>query len=183
MKRRFQRPEKKRRGPKPSAKKYKGPRTLAEFLAMPEDKRDIHTRATQAITYMRTEHASVPAAARELGLPESALRRIGDPAMRKGENGRYTAKPSDHLLRPLLVLTPKGPREIGVRDSRIATLVAEHWNVAHRFLESGDKSVRKFRGKSFIDADGKKIRLMTNLKELERRGHAGVLRLESIYPK
>jgi len=84
----------------------------------------------------------------------------------------------------MLVLTAEGQREIGIRDSRVATLVAEHWNAAHRYLETGDKSVRhKFRGENFIDASGNTIWLMTDLDELSRQGNAGNLSFESIYPK
>jgi len=166
------------------SKRHIGPRTLEEFLAMPEKLQDQWIRNVNAISEMRAHGVLPPQAAREFGLSPHTLRRLGAPALRKDKKGQYVAKASDRLLRPMLVLTPEGPREIGIRDSRAATLVAEHWNAAHRYLETGDTSVRrKFRGKSIIDANGNKIRLMTNLEELSRQGNAGNLSFESIYPK
>lgn len=65
-----------------------------------------------------------------------------------------------------------------------ATLAAEHWNAAHRYLDRGDSSaVRGFRGKSIVDVKGKRIRLLTDLEELERLGNAGVLSFESLYAR
>jgi len=166
------------------SKRHSGPRTLEEFRALPEKLQDQWVRSLSAVSKMKAEDVSLPQAAREFGLSPGTLRRLGAPALRKDKNGQYVAKASDRLLRPMLVLTREGPREIAIRDSRAATLVAEHWNAAHQYLETGDKSVRrKFRGKSFIDASGNKVQLMTDLKELDRQGHAGDLSFESIYPK
>ncbi len=165
-------------------KRQSGPRTLEEFLALPEKLQEQLVAVASGISLMRSDHLSVPRAAREVGISPRTLKRLGAPGLRKGINGRYVAKARDRLFRPILVLTCEGPREIGIRDSRIATLVAEHWNAAHRYLETGDKSVRrKFRGKSFIDASGSKVRLMTDLGELSRQGNAGNLSFESIYRK
>ena len=127
------------RGSQPHTKKYVGPRTLEEFSAMPERKRDIYTRVTQAVTKMK-EHVSLRRAARELGLDPRTVKRIGGSALRRNKSGRFAAKASDRLLRVLVVLTHGGKQEIAVRDSRQASLIAEHWNAADRYLSTGEAS-------------------------------------------
>lgn len=164
--------------------KFVPPRTLDEFFAMPELIQDQWNRAVHAVSKMRTDGTTLPQASREFGLNPRVIARLGRPALRKRSNGRYAAKATDQLFRPLLVLTPEGPREIGVRDSRQATLVAKHWNAAHRYLETGDDSVRrKFRGKRITDANGRQVRLLTDLNQLDRLGSAGVLSFESLYAR
>jgi len=164
--------------------KQTGPRTLDEFFAMSERDQDLWLWTTHVVSEMRADLVSLRQASRGFGLNPRTAIRLGGSALHKDKNGRYKARASDRLFRPMLVLTRGGPREVGIRDSRVATLVAEHWNAAHRYLETGDKSVRrKFRGKSFIDASGNKVRLMTDLEELSRQGNAGNLSFESIYPK
>jgi hypothetical protein len=75
-------------------------------------------------------------------------------------------------------------REIATRDSREASKAAEYWNALHRYLSTGDASaIRKFNGKYITDANGSKIRLLTDLKELDRQGNAGNLSFETIYAK
>jgi hypothetical protein len=151
---------------------------------MPQKLQDQWVATVNAVSKMRADDILLPQAARQFRLSPRTLKRLGAPGLRKGKNGRYVVKRSDKLFRPMLVLTREGPREIGIRDSRTATLVAEHWNAAHRYLETGDKLVRrKFRGRSFVDASGKKVRLMTDLEELDLQGHAGELSFESVYSK
>jgi hypothetical protein len=169
---------------KPRGKNRPVPHTLEEFLALPDRVQEQLVAVASGVSLMRSDQLSVPQAAREVGLSPRTLKRLGAPGLRKGRNGRYVAKRSDRLFRPLRVLTSDGVRDLGTRDSRAATLIAEHWNAAHRYLETGDTSVRRrFRSKSFVDANGRKIRLMTDLAELDRQGHAGELGFESIYPK
>jgi predicted oxidoreductase len=62
--------------------------------------------------------------------------------------------------------------------------VAEHWNAVHRYLQTGDVAgLRKFRKKRVIDADGKRVALLTDTAEIERYGSAGVLSFESLYAR
>jgi hypothetical protein len=50
--------------------------------------------------------------------------------------------------------------------------------------ETGDDSALKdFKSKYIIDAQGKRIPLLTNLDELDRLGSAGVLSFESLYAR
>src|SRR5208283_2298283 len=100
--------------------------------------------------------------------------RWGGQALRKGKNGRYAAKPTDRLLRPLLILDHGGRREIAVLDSRQGSLLGKYWNAVHRYLDTGDAlALRKFQGEHITDANGTKHLLLTDLAELERQGNAG----------
>jgi hypothetical protein len=139
---------------------------------------------TNVVSKMRADRVSLTEASHEYGLDRGVVIRLGGSALRKRSNGQYRTKAIDHLLRVILVLTYGGKREIAVRDSRQATLVAEHWNAVDRYLETGDASaVLKFRDMSIVDAKGKSIPLLTDVDELDRLGNAGVLSFETIYAK
>jgi len=159
------------------------PQTAEQFFAMSKFSQDVWTRVTHAISKMRADNASLPQAAREFGLDPHTVIRLGKPALTK-RNGRYAAKPTDNLLRVLVIPKSDGLREIAVRDSRQASLLAEYWVAVQKYLETGDVSaLRKIRRKTIIDADGNRIRLITDLAELDRLGSAGVLSFESLYAK
>jgi hypothetical protein len=186
-KKRIQRPQ--RKGTKHRSRrlpKYKrvAPRTAEEFFAMSKQFQDRWTRAAHVISKMRADGVSLRRASREFGIAPRMVRRLAGPALRKRPNGRYAAKPIDRLLRVLVIPTKQGPGEIAVRDSRQATQLADYWIAVHRYLQTGDaSSIKKFRGKRVTDATGKRVRLVTDLNELDRLGSAGVLSFESIYPR
>jgi hypothetical protein len=176
----------KRRTSRRSAKNRRvAPRTAKEFFAKPQPFQDRWTRATHVISKMRADGISLRRAAGAFGLNPDVVLRLAGPALRKRTNGRYAAKASDKLLR-ILVLPKRGAglREIATRDSREASKAAEYWNALHRYLSTGDASaIRQFNGKHITDANGSKVRLLTDLKELDRQGNAGNLSFESIYPR
>jgi hypothetical protein len=152
---------------------------------MSKQAQDEWTKVTHVVSKMRADGVPLRQASREFGLDPRAVVRLAGPALRKRTNGRYAAKASDKLLR-ILVLPKRGAglREIATRDSREASKAAEYWNALHRYLSTGDASaIRQFNGKHITDANGSKIRLLTDLKELDRQGNAGSLSFESIYPK
>jgi len=131
---------------------------------------------------MRAEGVSLPEASREFGLDPRTVVRWGKPALTKRANGRYSAKPTDNLLRVLVMPSSDGLREVAVRDSRQASLLAEYWVAVQKYLETGDAAVlQKIRRKTITDANGKRVRLIKDLTELERQGSAGVLSFESLY--
>ena len=145
---------------------------------------DIYTRVTHAISKMRTESVSLPAASQEYGVTRRQMQRFGGKALRKLRTGRYAAKRKDRLLRVLVITTLAGLREIAVIDSRQATLLAEYWNAVQRYLETGDESaLTEFREKQITDANGEQFPLITDLDELDRLASAGVLSFESIYAR
>ena len=64
------------------------------------------------------------------------------------------------------------------------TLIGRFWTAVERYRDTGDASaLREFRGKYIIDASGKRVRLLTNLHELDRLGSAGVLSFETLYAR
>ena len=133
---------------------------------------------------MRAEGLSLRQASREYGIDARTVVRLGGTALRKASNGRYKAKASDRLLRVMIIPTREGTREVATRDSREASRIAEYSNAVQKYLQTGnDAALRKLRRKTVTDASGKRIRLITNLAELDRLGSAGVLSFESLYAK
>jgi hypothetical protein len=160
------------------------PQSAEQYFAQSKQAQDKWSRVTHVISKMRAEDISLREASREFGLDPRTVVRWGKPALKKRANGRYSAKPTDNLLRVLVVPTSDGLREVAVRDSRQASLLAEYWVAVQKFLETGDASaLRKIRRKTIVDANGKRVRLIKDLTELERQGSAGVLSFESLYAK
>jgi hypothetical protein len=175
---------KKRRPIRPTQEKPLAPRTADELFAKPKRSREAWIHATQVVTRVRTKRESLQKASREEGIDPRTVIRLAGSALRKRANGRYAAKASDRLLRVLVIPTSAGPDEIAVRDSRQATQLAEYWIAVHRYLQTGDaSSIKKFRGKSITDANGKRVRLVTDLDALNRLGNAGAFSFESLYAR
>ena len=158
------------------------PQNVKELLAKPRKFQALWNRVTQVPAEMRSTGATLREAATRFGVtPELVLDTIPS-AFRKGRNGRYEVKPSDGLLRVLLIPSSKGLREIVVQGIREASIVGKYWNAVEKFLKRGDASVlRKLDRRTVTGASGERIRLLTNLEELERQASAGVFQFESIY--
>lgn len=61
-------------------------------------------------------------------------------------------------------------------------MLGQYWDAVNKYIRTGDDSrLKKFAGKQIRDAKGEKVPLITNLKELNRLGSAGVLSFESLY--
>ena len=178
MKRQNQRTHRARR---PNNGDLAAPRTPEEFYAMSETDQDIWNRAVHVPSKMRSTRRSLAHVAREFDLsPEVVLDLVGS-ALRKQGN-RYVAKPSDKLLRVLVVTTPEGPQETAVRGSRAASVIGSHSDAVQKYLRTGDPSaLRAFKDLEITDASGKPIELLTDTDELDRLGSAGVLSFESLY--
>ena len=160
------------------------PRNEAQYSARPEKFKDTWDRVLSVISKMRTDKVSLAQASRDVGIGPRTVKRWGGSALRKGQGGRYVAKKSDTLLRLMIILTPEGPREITVRGSKQATLLAEYWNALHRYVETGDAArLNAFRGKHITDANGVDVSLLTDFPVLNRLASAGVLSFESLYAR
>jgi len=108
------------------------------------------------------------------------LARAGS-ALRKTKSGRYVVRPNDKLLR---VLKLPGQTQVAVRDSTTASKIAEYWDAVHKFVATGDSSrLKKFRRMKLLDEAGKRIKLPTDLDELQKLGSAGVLSFETLYAR
>ena len=163
------------------SKKRVAPHTLKQFFSMSRPAQDLWNLAVQVPARMRSEGASLPKAAREVGLTSNQVLRLARPAFRK-LRGRYSVRASDKLLRILILPSDKGLIEIPVNDSREASLVGEYWNAVDGYLRTGDASaLLKLKKRRVKSASGKNVSLLTDLKELERQASAGVLRFESLY--
>ena len=161
------------------------PRTAKQFFAKPKTFQDTWTEVAHVISKMRADRVSLREASREFGLDPRVAARLGRAALRKRKNGQYAAKRTDKLLRILAIPAPDkkgGKREIAIRDSRQASFLGKYWAAVQKYLQTGDASdLKKLRRKSVIDANGKRVPLLTDLTELDRLGSAGVWSFESIY--
>ena len=131
---------------------------------------------------MRSEGTSLTQASREFGLDPRVVKNRAGSALRKSKNGRYVARPSDKLLRVLVIPSPDGLMEVAVRSSDIASKIGEYNAAVQRYLRTGDASrLKKFRRLKLLTEKGKRIKLVTDLAELQKLGSAGVLSFESLY--
>lgn len=138
----------------------------------------------RVVTTMRSDGLSLRRAAAEEGISPATVLRHAKGALRKTSQGRYRARKSDRLLRPLVIPSSQGLAEIATRDSRSATIVAEYWNAVNHYLETGDDTeLSRFRGVTITAAQGNAVPLLTDTDELERLGSAGILSFQSIYAR
>lgn len=156
--------------------------TFKEYLAKPRSFQLQWERMLEVISRMRGDHASLPRAAREIGIRQETVVQLGGSALKRLPGGRYVAKPTDKLLRILLIPTKRGLREVAFNDSREASIVGKYWSAVERFLNIGSAwDLRHLPRTWVIDENGNRIQLLTDLNELRRQGSAGVFRFESTY--
>jgi hypothetical protein len=162
--------------------KFAEPKTLQEYLAMPDGDQDLWDDVGHIVTDVRAGTASVTSAAAKYSRNRKRVLSLAKRAFRKSKSGRWTAKKSDRLLRVLQVLTPEGREQIGLTDSRRASLLGKYWVAVERYRDTGDDSgLRKLKGKHVVDATGKRWPLLTDLDLLNRLGSAGELSFETFY--
>jgi hypothetical protein len=160
------------------------PRTREAFLRSSDRQRHNYVSAVNAIAKMRADGLSLPRAARAVGTDAKTVIRLAGPALRKDKRGRWKATKRDTLLRVLSLPSPRGNREIAVTNSRAAVHIARYFEAIRRYIHSGDASpLHQFRRVKLVDAKGKRIMLVTNLRALDQLGHAGVLSFESLYAR
>jgi hypothetical protein len=99
-------------------------------------------------------------------------------------SGQYIASGSDRLQREVRIPSADGLRDITVRSSKDATLIAEYWNDVHAYLAKGDASgLERFARLHVTDANGERVSFLTDRDALDELGNAGVLSFESIYAR
>jgi hypothetical protein len=131
---------------------------------------------------MKAENLTLTQASREVGVSRNTVIRWAGSALKKLASGRYTAKQRDNLLRMVMIPTPEGTREIGVRGSRQASVLGAYFAAVQKYLSTGDASgVSKFRDRQIKDASGATLPLITDLRVLKDLAHAGLLSFESLY--
>ena len=157
-------------------------RNVNEYYALPFMEQLRRQKAFKAISLMRTQGLSRTRAAKEAGILPVALQKIAGKAIVK-DGGRYKVAKSDRLLRVMVVPAPGGKFEIGVRSARTASLISEYDNAVRRYVYTGNSSdLARFRGR-FISANGEKIELLTDLRQLDKLARSGELSFESIYAR
>jgi hypothetical protein len=158
----------------------KRPTTSKQYFSLSRKDQETWDSVAHVISRIR-DGVSLRRASKEFGITPSTVVELGRPALRK-RKGRYVATKTDHLLRVITILGTKGKKEIATRDSRQASLVGGHWAAVQRYLQTGDdEALLKFKGKSIVDANRKRHRLLTDLEELNRGASAGVFSFESMY--
>jgi len=154
---------------------------LDQFSAMTKQSQLLWIHVGQIVTEVK-HSSSLRRAAKKFNRDPRTVQNWARPALRKLRNGRWAAKTHDQLLRVLTIPTKEGLVEIGVPDSRQATIVSEYSNAVERYISTGDASaLRGFQGRYITDADGTKVRLLTDTRALDRLASAGVLSFESLY--
>lgn len=158
------------------------PRTSKQYFALPEAQQETWNRVAHVIAKMRSDKVSLTRASHEFGLDPRAVRARAGSVLRKTKSGRYVARPSDKLLRVLVIPSQQGLKEIAVRGSEIASKIAQYSDAVQRYLRTGDSSrLKKFRRLKLVNEKGERIKLLTDLAELQKLASAGVLSFESLY--
>ena len=159
------------------------PRSTDDFFSRPKAFQERWRRGLRAVSLMRNKKLSLHEASIESKVDSRFVRRWMSPALRKSAR-RYTARPSDKLLRVLKLPSAEGPSviEVATRDSREATLIGRYWRSVADFSRTGDETVFvRLRRKTVRDANGKRIRLLFDPDVLHLLGDAGRLDFEMIY--
>jgi len=139
-------------------------------------------QALNTIAKMRLEKTTLTRTARALGTDAKTVKQLVRSSLRKDRRGRIVATTRDKHLRVLTIPGPKGAREVAVRDSRTASQLATYADAVRKYIRRGDPSALKgFLKLTLKDANGRRIRLVTNLRQLNELGHAGVLSFEMLY--
>src|SRR5215467_13904084 len=159
---------------------FKKPNTARQYFLLSPKNQETWDSVAHVISRVR-DGLPLNRASKEFGIAPSVVIKRGGSALRK-KKGRYVPTKTDHLLRVITILGTKGKKEIATRDSRQASLAGGHWAAVQKYLQTGDdEALLRFKGKSVVDASGKRHRLLTNLEELNRLASAGVLSFESMY--
>lgn len=158
------------------------PTTAKQYSALSEAEQETWNRVAHVVAKMRSEKMSLTKASREFGLNPKTVQARAEAALRKTKGGRYVARPSDKLLRVLVIPGPQGQTEIGVRGSDVASKIGEYSDAVQKFIRTGDASrLKKFKRLKLLDDTGKRIKLVTDPVKLRNLGSAGVLSFESLY--
>jgi hypothetical protein len=108
--------------------------------------------------------------------PRTVLRHAGVALKKQG--GRWAARPFDRIPREMTVLTPAGPVEVTVRDSRTASLLAEQANAVRAYRDSGDEGPLRRLRRRRVQIRGQPVDLETDPVRLDRLAAGGELHYE-----
>jgi hypothetical protein len=151
---------------------------------MSAEHQEVWIQTVNTVTKARVEKWTLSRAARAIGIDAKTVRQLAGSAFRKDKRGRLVATKRDSLLRVLTIPGPKGTRQVAVRNSHTGSQLGAYADAAGKYVRRGDPSaLAAFRTLVLKDANGRRIRLVMNLKKLNELGHAGVLAFESLYSR
>lgn len=158
-------------------------RNLREFRKASNLARQQSAQTAILTSKMRANpRLSLSKVAKELGIDAKTAIRLAGRSLRKDKRGRWTATKTDTLLRVLTLPGPRGEREIPTKDSRTASQLGRYLNAVRRYVHNGDaEALKEFRRLKLVDASGRRISLVTNLRKLDELGHAGLLSFHIMY--
>jgi hypothetical protein len=134
-------------------------------------------RALDALALTRRERLSLRRAADLTRTDPRTVLRHAPTAFHK-DGGRWAARPFDRIPREMTVLTPAGPEVVPIRDSRTASLIAEHANAVAAYVERGDEVPLRHLGRRRVQIRGQPVVLETDPVRLDRLAAGGELHYE-----
>jgi hypothetical protein len=133
-------------------------------------------RALDALALTRRGHSLRSAADLTRTDPRTVRRHAGS-AFRK-QGSRWVPTKFDRIPREMTALTSTGPREVTIRDSRTASLLAEHSNAVRAYLHNGDEGPLRQLRRTSIRIRGQPVALATDPIRLDRLAEGGELHYE-----
>lgn len=133
-------------------------------------------RSLDALALMRRGNSRRKAADLARTDPRTMDRYVRQALRKRG--GRWRPTPYDRIPREMTVLTTDGPRVYVIRDSRTASLIAEHANAAGRYAERGDDSRLNSLPRRRFRVDGEVVELAVDPVRLDRLAAGGELHYE-----
>jgi hypothetical protein len=139
-------------------------------------KRDTYNRTIHYLS-LRRQGRTVREAEREAATSaRTAWKYLGRAAFRRTKRG-LVPRTRDDLERQLLFLFPDGTEFVTFRGSTRASTVGRYWAAVRTYVERGDATaLLKFRSRSIIDTQGRRLRFLTDLdkiRSLARTGQVG----------
>jgi hypothetical protein len=105
------------------------------------------------------------------------VRRYAGQALHK-HGSRWAPTPYDRMPREMTILTPAGPEAVMIRDSRTASLLADHANAVATYIEIGDEGPLRHLRRRSIRIRGQPVVLETDPIRLDRLAAGGELHYE-----
>lgn len=134
-------------------------------------------RALDVLAVTRRDGLSLRAASDLARTDPRTVRRYAGQALRK-QGGRWRPTPYDRIPREMTAVTPVGPVPVTVRDSRTASLLAEHANAVAKYIELGDEEPLGRLRRRVVRIRGQPVVLETNPARLDRLAQGGELHYE-----
>jgi hypothetical protein len=136
-------------------------RTLSEIGSTPRE------RALAVLALTRREGLSLRAASDLARTDPRTVRRHAGQAFRK-RGSRWAPTPYDRIPREMTAVTPVGQVPVTVRDSRTASLLAEHANAVAKYIEEGDEEPLGRLRRRVVRIRGQPVVLETDPARLDR---------------